>query len=73
MTVGRLLLVVAMTFAAIQIAAADEKKAPSKQTTKGSFEVKDNGFDVSSPTTISKKTGNTSSLGRNTKGSVSKH
>jgi hypothetical protein len=74
MTAMRFLLVVVMTLAAIQIATAGGKNSSTNtksSTTKGSFEVKDYGFGVETPTTMNAKgkgnalspVGNTGKLG----------
>ena len=72
MTAMRFLALVVITFAVVQIAAAEDKKTT---TTKKTIEVNDYGFGVSMPVTTSsaKKNGSGSSPLQNASKSGSKH
>jgi hypothetical protein len=52
MSAMRFLAIIAITFAAVQIAAADDKKTTKKPSSGQTIEVEDYGFGVNMPTTI---------------------
>lgn len=62
MSAMRFLAIIALTFAAVQIAAAEDKKTAAKPSTGKAIEVQDYGFGVSMPvTTSTKKKGDSNS------------
>lgn len=62
MNAMRFLAIIAITFAAVQFAAADDKKTTKKPSSGQAIEVEDYGFGVNMPTTTSvKKNGGSNS------------